>query len=303
MKSINKNVIIWILVLTMSFGSVAYWATSWTLWSLFNIITSWNSENWAILGTSEYRLNWANIKDGTVTSYEIQDGTLNSADLAADSIWDRELKNNELLNIQKINITDENIWWKIYGSNPSGYWWKELVITVADWFAWNNDEIFIWPHVSGSADGYKWYIKLASNNILLQSWYDWTSPIRLLWNVWIWMFSQGYKLDVNWTIRAFQYNINSDIRYKENISKLKNSLDKILTLNWYEYNLKASGKKDLWLIAQEVEGVYPELVSTDENGYKSVQYMNLVAPLIEAIKEQQKSIEILKKEVETLKNK
>jgi hypothetical protein len=39
------------------------------------------------------------------------------------------------------------------------------------------------------------------------------------------------------------------------------------------------------VIAQEVEAVYPELVQTDSQWYKSVQYGNLVAPIIEAIRE------------------
>lgn len=39
------------------------------------------------------------------------------------------------------------------------------------------------------------------------------------------------------------------------------------------------------VIAQEVEKVFPELVSTDEEGHKRVAYHGLVAPLIEAVKE------------------
>ena len=50
------------------------------------------------------------------------------------------------------------------------------------------------------------------------------------------------------------------------------------------------------MIAQDVEKVLPELVKTDSEGYKSVAYQNVVAVLIEAIKE-------LKKEVTELKNK
>ena len=49
--------------------------------------------------------------------------------------------------------------------------------------------------------------------------------------------------------------------------------------------MKFDGEEHLGVIAQEVEGVYPQLVSTDSSGYKSVNYTNLVAPLIEAIKE------------------
>jgi flagellar biosynthesis chaperone FliJ len=68
-----------------------------------------------------------------------------------------------------------------------------------------------------------------------------------------------------------------------------------------EMNFKQG--KDLGLIAQEVEKVLPELVNTDEKGFKSVQYSHLVSVLVEAIKEQQKQIETLKAEVSDKDNK
>ena len=49
------------------------------------------------------------------------------------------------------------------------------------------------------------------------------------------------------------------------------------------------------LIAQEVESIVPEVVSTNEDGYKSVDYAKLVPLLIESIKAQQKEIEELKR--------
>lgn len=71
------------------------------------------------------------------------------------------------------------------------------------------------------------------------------------------------------------------------------------------------------VIAQEVEKVFPEAVMTDSKGMKSVAYGNLVAPLIEAIKElshkidglfvkyidQQKEIESLKARLDALERK
>ena len=57
------------------------------------------------------------------------------------------------------------------------------------------------------------------------------------------------------------------------------------------------------LIAQEVEEVLPELVSTDEEGFKNVNYQNMVAVLIEANKEQQKLIEDLQERVKRLESK
>jgi FtsZ-binding cell division protein ZapB len=48
--------------------------------------------------------------------------------------------------------------------------------------------------------------------------------------------------------------------------------------------------------AQEVERIYPELVSTDQDGYKAVNYAQLTPVLIEALKEQQAQMEALKAE-------
>ena len=49
--------------------------------------------------------------------------------------------------------------------------------------------------------------------------------------------------------------------------------------------------KTLGVVAQELEQYLPELVSTDQNGYKSVDYTKITALLIEAIKDQQQLIE------------
>lgn len=104
----------------------------------------------------------------------------------------------------------------------------------------------------------------------------------------------------NVTSGAFIYS--SDITLKENIQPINNALDKVLQLNGVSFDWKESGKSSLGVIAQEVEGVFPELVHTNEaTGLKSVEYGNLVAPLIEAIKEQQKQIDELKKQVDELK--
>ena len=55
------------------------------------------------------------------------------------------------------------------------------------------------------------------------------------------------------------------------------------------------------VIAQQIEGIFPNLVLTDANGYKSVDYGHMAPILIEAIKEQQAIIEAQKKEIATEK--
>jgi len=109
----------------------------------------------------------------------------------------------------------------------------------------------------------------------------------------------------------------SDINYKTNINPISNVLEDILTLNgvyfdWNKDTYKKSigqNKRQIGVIAQDVEKVYPEIVYKGKDGYKSVDYTKLTAVLIEATKEQQILIESqnqliddLKIRVQTLEN-
>ena len=104
------------------------------------------------------------------------------------------------------------------------------------------------------------------------------------------------------TVTATAFNYSSDKRLKKDITPLNDSLPKILSLSGYSYRWKSDSRKDIGVIAQEVETVFPELVYTNESGIKSVEYGNLVAPLIESIKTQQSQIDELKAEIRELKN-
>jgi len=111
-------------------------------------------------------------------------------------------------------------------------------------------------------------------------------------NVGIGLTNPDYSLKVNGTVAANAYIYNSDRNLKTNIKTIDNPLEKITSLRGVYFNWKEDDAKSVGLIAQEVEKVFPELVDGREGG-RGVQYGNLVAPLIEAIKEQQKQIEDL----------
>ena len=94
---------------------------------------------------------------------------------------------------------------------------------------------------------------------------------------------------------------NSDESLKTNIKIIENALDKVVGLRGVEFDYKETGEHSIGLIAQEVEQVLPDLVFESEDGIKSVAYQNVVAVLIEAVKEQQVQIDALKSEIRSLK--
>jgi len=91
----------------------------------------------------------------------------------------------------------------------------------------------------------------------------------------------------------------SDARYKKNIQPISNALSYIMKLQGINYywrqnefpDVPFSNRKQIGLIAQDVEKLIPELVSENNDGYKTIDYAKLTPLLIESIKSQQESIE------------
>ena len=92
------------------------------------------------------------------------------------------------------------------------------------------------------------------------------------------------------------YGAVSDRRLKENISKIENASEIVDKLNGYRFNYIGKTDHMIGVMAQEVEDVAPELVY-EQDGHKAMRYDNMTALLLEAIKEQRKEIEELKKVV------
>ena len=104
---------------------------------------------------------------------------------------------------------------------------------------------------------------------------------------------------------------SSDIRWKENVKPIENALSKILKIGGYEFDWKELSEEekktqhgneghDVGVIAQEIEKVLPEVVTTRENGFKGVKYEKIVPLLIEAMKEQSDTIEKLTERIKNL---
>ena len=89
----------------------------------------------------------------------------------------------------------------------------------------------------------------------------------------------------------------SDARLKSNIVSLGSTLSKLLLIDGKTYNLKDNCQQKIGVLAQDIQKVFPELVSETDNRMLAVNYQGLVPVLINAFKEQQAQINELKESV------
>lgn len=87
----------------------------------------------------------------------------------------------------------------------------------------------------------------------------------------------------------------SDASLKKDVKTIENALDKTKELRGVEFTRIADDTKSIGVIAQELEKVLPELVLTDDEGIKSVNYAQITGLLIEAVKELSAKVEELSK--------
>ncbi len=97
----------------------------------------------------------------------------------------------------------------------------------------------------------------------------------------------------------------SDLSLKENISQIRNPLNKISLIKGYNFNWKDNSSShltgsDTGLIAQEIEQIIPEAVMTRSNGVKAVNYNKVIPLLVECINTLKAEIDTLRNEIRTV---
>jgi hypothetical protein len=98
----------------------------------------------------------------------------------------------------------------------------------------------------------------------------------------------------------------SDQRLKTNLMPIESALDSVCSINGVTFEWNATAKeirpnrvrREMGVIAQEVERIAPEVVSTGIDGYKTVAYDKLVPMLIEAIKELNLKVDALQRKLD-----
>jgi hypothetical protein len=122
----------------------------------------------------------------------------------------------------------------------------------------NSSKTLFYMHTNQAADASRLYITDSGNTngvYLIQGQTDWTA--------------------------------NSDSRLKNNVLTIGSALSKVLQMRGVTYSLNTSGTREIGVIAQEVNPLFPELVDDPATGYWGVMYGRIAPILIEAIKEQQ----------------
>ena len=104
------------------------------------------------------------------------------------------------------------------------------------------------------------------------------------------------------TVSATNFNSLSDLSEKENVETLKNAVEMLANIRGVRFTWKETGAPSLGVIAQELLQVAPELVTRNEQGVHTVNYSGLHAILIEAMKDMHSELNLLRAEIENLKN-
>ena len=90
--------------------------------------------------------------------------------------------------------------------------------------------------------------------------------------------------------------MESDARVKENIADIPSALKTVGALRGVSYVKKTTKRPEYGLIAQEVERILPSLVSARDDTTRGINYLGIVALLVEAVKELSSEIEDIKKQ-------
>jgi len=281
--------------------NVTGWTTSATSREYsFNIVQSNDGDGrWDILEFSYDTANWGNAIleiEITKTAYDTPEKTIFLIKRGYGGSLDYEV---------------------LYGGGIVGYWHSETVVSgniKKATFAINRPNYYSYNVKINASTAYTPVTTITSSG-QIKIVNAWNSSQLASTNTGNTLFAQsGGNVGIAMTDPSVKLDVTGDIEYtgtitdvsdqrlKENIVGINNSISKIQGINGVYFNMIGSDKRELGVIAQNVQQVLPEAVSIvdPEKGYLGVDYTSLVPILIEAIKEQQKQIQALRQDIEQL---
>jgi len=166
---------------------------------------------------------------------------------------------------------------------------RQRLLSIGNIVSSDNVNAQLHLHLSGST-GWPTSYNPNSNVFLITSGSSQTKLLRV---------SGSGQLDVRGDIVALSTFASSDIRLKDNIKPIENALSKVNQISPIEFNWKSNGKQDFGVSAQQIEELYPDLVTENIEGYKVVKYNPLIALLLKSIQELHKEVQELKNKIES----
>jgi len=226
--------------------------------------------------TESYQLDWRTLFDGlntlrlltTVTSFMSQPVGTQSYSLSAGSYTVRPL----------MSSTGEWVQWELTDSGAG----KTVTTNTALW----TDPAYTFGVITGTftsatSIAYSQYSDQANGTVN----YAYTSSPALFNPIIVRTVSAF--VDTYASVLADSFNCASDVRLKKNIVPLDNTVEKLDLIRgvYHGWNDERLVDRQIGVIAQEIQAVYPELVQEGANGYLSVNYPKLTAVLLQSMKE------------------
>ncbi len=306
-----------------TWGLLWIWTTTLTeeLTLSWGLSISWTPDSWDDVGNrdyndSRYLFTWSKSADSDLLDWIDSSWFIQNWSFALNDLSDAITDWSSLFIWSWAWINDD-------GSNNNVSLWLESLQTNTSWIknialwryslqsnvSWNNNTAVWFDSLKSNstwslnvAIWYQaWYSEIGSNKLYIDN-SNTTTPL-IYWDFATDEVTIYWDLTVTGSILTTSIGFTSDRRLKTNIVKIDSSLDKLTSLNWYTYNWKNNWKSDIWVIAQEVQKVFPNLVNIhNTTWYLSVKYANFIAPVIEALKELNINSNKQEEEIETLKN-
>ena len=211
------------------------------------------------------------VSTGTINASNIKLGKMSAVHLNYDSNFTIASDGYSLSLSSNINISGGGI----SGNNYVGSNYYLNVNGIITFNSSNNNDMLNISYINSNIISVNTFNTIINNNTSIKN------SLGVNGN-----YSSNYELFVNGNIAAtINIGVTSDERLKTNINNIENSLEKIKKCRGVYFNRIENEKRYIGVIAQEIEKILPEVVMTNDDGYKIVLYQNIVGILIEAIKE------------------
>lgn len=236
-----------------------------------------SSENWNIDTGKSFKINNVSVLNATTLGSSVVASSLTSTGTITSGTWSGSFGAVSGANLTSLNANNIATGTVAPARLASGT--ADATTFLRGDSTWASAAVSITDNTATNSTFFPVFTSVTSGSIVGAN----TSSTKLTFNP-----SSGL-------LTSTDYNSSSDVTLKENFTQIVNPLDIISQLEGFGFSWKDTKEKSYGLSAQQVETVLPEIVRVRPDGTKGINYLNLIAFLVEGIKD-------LKEEVRQLKS-